>query len=88
MPDERSAPVEAVHRRVALARRQASRSLRSADERSRAVSSAVERLVYTERVGGSNPSPPTHPWRIDSRAGSTRSLSGPGSVHAFANPAR
>ncbi len=25
----------------------------------RAVSSAVERLVYTERVGGSNPSPPT-----------------------------
>ena len=24
----------------------------------RAVSSAVERLVYTERVGGSNPSPP------------------------------
>ncbi len=26
---------------------------------SRAVSSAVERLVYTERAGGSNPSPPT-----------------------------
>ena len=25
-----------------------------------AVSSAVERLVYTERVGGSNPSPPTN----------------------------
>ncbi len=25
----------------------------------RAVSSAVERLVYTERAGGSNPSPPT-----------------------------
>ena len=26
--------------------------------RARAVSSVVERLVYTERVGGSNPSPP------------------------------
>ena len=26
--------------------------------RGRAVSSVVERLVYTERVGGSNPSPP------------------------------
>src|ERR1043166_7719522 len=26
--------------------------------RTRAVSSVVERLVYTERVGGSNPSPP------------------------------
>ena len=29
----------------------------------RAVSSAVERLVYTERVGGSNPSPPTNGTR-------------------------
>lgn len=27
----------------------------------RAVSSAVERLVYTERAGGSNPSPPIRP---------------------------
>src|ERR1043166_10330225 len=31
---------------------------------SRAVSSVVERLVYTERVGGSNPSPPSFPLLI------------------------
>jgi hypothetical protein len=32
--------------------------------RLRAVSSVVERLVYTERVGGSNPSPPTLHFRF------------------------
>ena len=36
--------------------------------RLRAVSSAVEHLVYTERVGGSNPSPPTNRSRRRSRA--------------------
>ena len=35
------------------------RSLKESRLAKRAVSSAVERLVYTERAGGSNPSPPT-----------------------------
>jgi hypothetical protein len=38
----------------------------------RAISSAVERLVYTERVGGSNPSSPTILLRAPRFAGQAR----------------
>jgi hypothetical protein len=33
-----------------------------------AVSSVVEHLVYTERVGGSKPSPPIFQWKVTSES--------------------
>ena len=42
----------------------AAQTLATTVKRFGAVSSVVERLVYTERVGGSNPSPPRFPLSI------------------------
>ena len=45
----------------------AAQTLATTVKRFGAVSSVVERLVYTERVGGSNPSPPRFPLPIAAR---------------------